>query len=121
MCDKVGCFACWVILHTFCRLLFFLNFQNQLFPKIISGTPSAYQTVWIQIRPDILSGLIWVQTICNGYQQMILVGKELSCMVAKAFHDKADKHSGAAMHVFISFACWVILHAFFMVLSQILL
>ena len=42
-----------------------------------------------------MSGLIWVQTICNGYQQMILVGKELSCMVAKAFRDKTDKHSGA--------------------------
>ena len=27
------------------------------------------QTVWILIRPDILSGLIWVQTICKDYQQ----------------------------------------------------
>ena len=32
--------------------------------------PSGCQTVWIQIRPDILSGLIWVQTVCKGYQQM---------------------------------------------------
>ena len=34
-------------------------------------------SVGIQIRPDFLSGLIWVQTICKGYQQMTLVGKEL--------------------------------------------
>ena len=43
--------------------------------------PSGCQTVWIQIRPDILSGLIWVQTVCKRYQQMIKVaasGKELN-------------------------------------------
>ena len=27
-------------------------------------------TVWIQIRPGILLGLIWIQTICQGYQQV---------------------------------------------------
>ena len=47
--------------------LFF--FQNQLFQKSISGIPSECQTVWIRIRPDLLSGLIWVQTVCKGYQQ----------------------------------------------------
>ena len=31
--------------------------------------PSGCQTFWIQIRSDILSGLIWVQTVCRGYQQ----------------------------------------------------
>ena len=35
------------------------------------------QTVRIQIRPDILSGLIWIQTVCKGYQQTALVGEEL--------------------------------------------
>ena len=29
------------------------------------------------LRPDILSGLIWVQTVCKGYEQTTLVGKEL--------------------------------------------
>ena len=37
---------------------------------------SECQTVWIQIRPDILSGLIWVQTVHKGYRQTTLVGKE---------------------------------------------
>ena len=31
-------------------------------------------TVWIQIRPDKMSGLIWVQTVCNGYKQRTLGG-----------------------------------------------
>ena len=35
--------------------------------------PSGCQTVWIQIRPDIMSGLIWVQTVCKCYQQMTKV------------------------------------------------
>ena len=60
----------------FCRLLIF--FQNQLLRKILPEIPSECQTVWNQIRPDILSGLIWVQTVCTGYQQTTLVGKELS-------------------------------------------
>ena len=30
------------------------------------------QTDWIQIRPDNLSGLIWVQTVCKSYQQITL-------------------------------------------------
>ena len=44
--------------------------HNQLFQKNISGTLSECQIVWIQIRADILSALIWVQTVCKGYQQM---------------------------------------------------
>ena len=35
--------------------------------------PSECQTVWIQIRPDMLSGLIWVQTVHKGYQQTTTV------------------------------------------------
>ena len=54
-----------------------LFFQNQLFQQIISGILSEGQTHWIQIRPDILSGLIWVQPVCKGYEQTTLVGKQL--------------------------------------------
>ena len=35
------------------------------------------QSVWIQIRPDILLDLIWVPTVCKGYQQTRLANKEL--------------------------------------------
>ena len=34
------------------------------------------QTVWIQLMPDILSSLIWAQTICTGYQQTPIIGKK---------------------------------------------
>ena len=67
--------APWEIFHAFLCLLIF--FQNKLFRKIFSGIPSECQTNWIQIRPDILSGLIWVQSVCKGYQQTTLGGKEL--------------------------------------------
>ena len=36
---------------------------------VLSGTLSEYQMVWIQIRTDMQSVLIWVQTVCKGYQQ----------------------------------------------------
>ena len=52
-------------------------FQDKLFGKNLSGMPSECQTVWILVRPDILSGLIWVQTVCISYQQTTL-GDELT-------------------------------------------
>ena len=52
-------------------------FQNHLFQNILSGIPPECQTVGIQIRPDILLSLIWVQTVCKGYQKMTLEDKEL--------------------------------------------
>ena len=44
-------------------------FKINFFKKYLSGIPSECQIIWIQIRPDILSGLIWIQTVCKGYQQ----------------------------------------------------
>ena len=41
-------------------------FQNQLFQQILSGTLPECQAVWICIRMDIVSALIWVQTVCKG-------------------------------------------------------
>ena len=35
--------------------------------------PSECQTVWIQIRPEVFSGLIWVQTVRKGYEQIMKV------------------------------------------------
>ena len=48
----------------FMMLLSFADFfQNQLFQKLLSGKLSDCQSVWIQIRTDFLSVLIWVQTV----------------------------------------------------------
>ena len=55
---RVNCLhACF-----FCHLHYF--FQN-----IPSGITLEYQTFWIKIRPDVLLGLIWVQTVCRDHQQ----------------------------------------------------
>ena len=64
---------------TFC--MFFLSsadfFFKSTFLRNTFRNKSECQTVWIQIRPDIKSGLIWVQTVWKGYQQRTPVGKEL--------------------------------------------
>ena len=52
-------------------------FQNYLFQKIHQEIPAECQTVWNQIRPNILSGLIWDQTVCKVYQQTTQLDKEL--------------------------------------------
>ena len=90
----VSSFANCVILHVFCRLGNFLNrlffFQNNL-----SGMPSGCQTVWIQIRPDFLSGLIWVQTVCKNYQQTTKVatsGKRVKAVLLVI----VDGHEGGS-------------------------
>ena len=56
-------------------IVFKINFIEKFFQEY-----DQCQTVWIQIRPDILSGLIWVQTVCS-YQQTTLgeKGLTLSC------------------------------------------
>ena len=54
-------------------------FSKSTFQKILSGIPLECQTVWTLIRPDDLWGLIWIQTVCQDYQQTTLVDKELRC------------------------------------------
>ena len=53
---KLGMLVC-------CLLIFFQN---------LSGTPPECQIIWIQIRSHVLSGLIWVQSVCKSYQQTAL-------------------------------------------------
>ena len=53
------------MLGNFARLLLSSDFFQHLHFK--------KQSVWIQIRPDIMSGLIWVQTVCNGYQEKLQI------------------------------------------------
>ena len=49
-------------------LFFYLNF--------FLGISVESRAVWIQIMPDDLSGLIWIQIICKGYQQTTLVSNK---------------------------------------------
>ena len=64
-------------------------FQNQLFGKILSRIKSECQTDWIQIWPDILLGLIWVQAVCKSYQQTTLGDEELmrNCDIKGQFYN----------------------------------
>ena len=68
----LGNFACFKFC---CGLLIF--FKIIFFKNCFGNIPSECQTIWIQIRPNILSVLIWVQTVCKGYQQTTQVGKGL--------------------------------------------
>ena len=62
---------------TLCMLGKFHDFFSRLlkFYKInvldffLAGIPSESQTVWIKIRPDILSGHIWVTMVCKDHRQ----------------------------------------------------
>ena len=56
--------------------------------------PSECQTDWTQIRPK---DLIWVQTICQGYQQPKLVDIEL-----------INKSSGLYPSLSILGVCWLV-------------
>ena len=69
--------AYWVIVHDFLSSTDF--FQNQHFQKSsFRNTIRECQTLWIQIRKDRMSVLIWVQTVCKVYQQTtaIIASKE---------------------------------------------
>ena len=57
----LGNFACF---FGICGFSFKMNFFKKIFQEY-----HQCQTIWIQIRPDVLSGLIRVQTVCKGYQQ----------------------------------------------------
>ena len=55
-----GMYPLNIMLNFACRvvLLFFL--------KILFQEWHQCQTVWVQIRSEVLSGMIWVQTVCKG-------------------------------------------------------
>ena len=67
--NKYVSFCCCML---FCRLLIF--FKIIFFPKN-SFKITMKVSVWIKIRSDIMSGLIWVQAVCKGYQQTTKVGR----------------------------------------------
>ena len=56
----------------YCLYYSFTYYYCAIFCSLVAvffSIPSGCQIIWIQIKPDILSGLIWVQTVCKGYQQ----------------------------------------------------
>ena len=81
-----------------CFFVVCLVFVKSIFSKNSSGISSECQTDWIQIRPNILSGLIWVQSVCKGYEQTTHVGKELMLFWGKTgpkgqMYTKSQNHT----------------------------
>ena len=56
--------------------------QKIFFQTVLSGTLSKFQTVWIQIRTDVLSVLVWVKAVNSFRRHMyhqttkVAAGKE---------------------------------------------
>ena len=50
-----------------------LTFKKKSFRKT-----TKVSKVWIQIKPNEILGLIWVQTVCKDYRQTTQAGKELT-------------------------------------------
>ena len=75
------CISVWISCKGFislhARILFYAFvvicwlFKINFFKKLFSETPSEFQTVWIQIRNNIMLGLIWVHSlsVCRDRQQ----------------------------------------------------
>ena len=80
-------FACFFLsIDFFSKLTFVKKFCQEYHLE--------YQTVLIQIRPDVLSDLIRVKTVCKSYPQTTLAGKEFNMHVelsSEASHLGLDK------------------------------
>ena len=81
-------FAYWVSLHFYVVCCFFSNINY--FEKNILGIPSECQTVWIQIRLNVLSGLSLIQTICKGYQIQVTLMQFL--LYKNILHCQRSRH-----------------------------
>ena len=76
-----------------CRLLKFSKLI--ISKKSLSETQSECQAIWIQIRTDILSVLIWVQTVTKGHQQTtnVAASKERVNVILSFFFKVIFTHS----------------------------
>ena len=79
-CNGIYLFAYWIIFHDL-LLLSADIFKHYFSQNNLSGITSECQKAWIEIRYDVLLGLIWVQTVCKDHQQTtkhsLRAGKEL--------------------------------------------
>ena len=68
---SVVLFIYWLIFERFFVFCCFFP-KATFFRKMLSGISSECQTVWIQVILTKMSCLIWVQTVCKGYQKTTL-------------------------------------------------
>ena len=69
-------------------------FQKDFFMKDSFTNTIRVSNSLDQIKPDKMSGLIWVQTVCKGYQQMVCV-----CFVALRPKSTAMVMAGQSVHL----------------------
>ena len=74
---KKNCY--WVILHVFLSSADF--FSKLTFSKTSLGDTVKMSNSLLPDHADVLSSLIWVQTVCKDYQQTLVVGKEITCSI----------------------------------------
>ena len=67
------------------------NFQER---PCFSKTQSECQMVWIQIKTDILSSLIWIKTFCKCYQQMTKVTTSMPRISRNSFRNTIRVSNG---------------------------
>ena len=66
---KFDLFACWINFHDFCRLLIFVqNLRSFFLKKNSFRSTISLSNCLCQIRPNALSGQIWVKAFCKGHQ-----------------------------------------------------
>ena len=51
----------------------YYHFKINFFRKLLSEITSHCKTIWIQIRPNNMSGTFWVETVCKSYPQKPLI------------------------------------------------
>ena len=81
--ESVKYFYLWFLFQPLCLLGNFALFlssadfisKSTFFPKLSPRISSECQTVWIQIRYNVLPALKWIQTVCRGYQETTLAGR----------------------------------------------
>ena len=72
-------FACWVIVHAF----FFYRFlsKSTLFKDLFQKCHQSIKQFGSGSYSTFYSGLIWIQTVCKGEQQPMLVDKMIFCYI----------------------------------------
>ena len=90
-------YECWVIFHALLSSAYYFSKSTFLKKIFREHYLAECQTVWIQIRTDILSVLIWIQTVCKGYQRMtkVAAGK-------KRFKSMCTLDKDQELYIFLS-------------------
>ena len=80
-------------------------FEIKFFKKNLPELPSECQTVWIQIRPDDSSSLIWVRTVYKGCQQVTLAVKDLLKLPVSVYYFHHPESNSCLKEIIYSCNC----------------